>query len=96
MAATSPCTGEAEAYADQRLPVFRVRMSGGHLCEAEAPTEAAEGLLHTLPYYFLIIGDMRLYTAKQTAVSIMPLTKVNGRLKISSDLISVSDAGRIA
>ena len=38
---TSPCTGEAEAYADQRLPVFRLRVAGGHLCEAEAPTEAA-------------------------------------------------------
>ena len=24
-----------------RLPLMRVRVSGGHLCEAEAPTEAA-------------------------------------------------------
>ena len=43
----SPCTGEAEAYADQRLPVFRLRVAGGHLCEAEAPTEAAAETLST-------------------------------------------------
>ena len=33
--------GEFELLLYLRLPLMRARVSGGHLCEAEAPTEAA-------------------------------------------------------
>ena len=39
---TAPlCFGKSEKKGAKRLPCVRVRVSGGHLCEAEALTEAA-------------------------------------------------------